>query len=56
MEQQRKMQSRGGSSRPQMESEVWKLLWKMRASAKVKNLGWRLGNNLLPTKDNLVRR
>jgi hypothetical protein len=57
MEQQRKMQLRGESSRPQMESEVWKCLWQMRAPAKVKNLWWRrLGNNLLPTKDNLVKK
>jgi hypothetical protein len=39
MEMQRKVQSRGESSRPQMESGAWKHLWQMGAPAKVKFFG-----------------
>jgi hypothetical protein len=50
------MQVRGESSRPRMESKVWKRLWQLQAPANVKNFYWRLGNNLLPTKGNLFKR
>jgi len=33
---------------------LWKLLWQIEAPAVLKNFAWKVGNNLLPTKANLV--
>ena len=38
------------------ESGVWKTLWKLPLTNAEKNFMWRACHNLLPTKDNLLRR
>ncbi|KAL9426929.1 hypothetical protein AB3S75_033667 [Citrus x aurantiifolia] len=38
------------------DSSVWKHLWRLDVSGKVKNLLWRAANNVLPTADNLRSR
>lgn len=37
-------------------SEVWKRLWKLKVPNAEKNFIWRACHNILPTKDNLMRR
>lgn len=36
--------------------QVWSKLWKLRVPNKIKVFGWRGCHNILPTRDNLVRR
>ncbi|XP_023921139.2 uncharacterized protein LOC112032606 [Quercus suber] len=45
-----------GSSNGQNRGLLWPRLWKLRLPNKIKLFGWRACHNILPTKDNLVRR
>lgn len=44
------------SSNAREEEVFWKNLWRLNASALVKNFVWKVGNELLPTKVNLYQR
>ena len=45
-----------GSSDGQNKGLIWSRLWKLRLPNKIKLFGWRACHNILPTKENLVRR
>ena len=45
-----------GSSDGQNRGLIWTRLWKFRLPNKIKLFGWRACHNILPTKENLVRR
>ncbi len=49
-------QERGESSNANELKVFWKRIWKLEVSAVVKNFVWKLGNNLLPTKELLVQK
>ena len=38
------------------DSEIWRILWKLPIQTAEKNFMWRVCHNLLPIKDNLLRR
>ena len=44
------------SSRGVSGSKVWAMLWKLKVPNKIKVFGWRVCQNILPTRDNLVHR
>uniref|UniRef100_A0A7N2RFA1 Reverse transcriptase zinc-binding domain-containing protein n=1 Tax=Quercus lobata TaxID=97700 RepID=A0A7N2RFA1_QUELO len=44
------------SSRGVCGSKVWTMLWKLKVPNKIKVFGWRVCQNILPTRDNLVHR
>jgi hypothetical protein len=45
-----------GASTQREESALWKTMWKLQFPNAAKNFFWRACHNLLPTKDNLLRR
>ncbi|KAL2900397.1 hypothetical protein RDABS01_025479 [Bienertia sinuspersici] len=45
-----------GSQRKDDCSKFWKLLWKAQMSQRWRNFCWKLAHNVLPTRDNLVKR
>lgn len=45
-----------GSSNQDTQRSFWKGIWRMRVPNKIKHFIWRVCNNALPTKCNLVRR
>ena len=45
-----------GSSTGQNRRLIWQRLWKLHLPNKIKIFGWRACHDMLPTKDNLVRR
>ena len=46
----------GECSRPSRGSHLWAKLWKLHVPNKIKIFGWRVCQNILPTKDALFRR
>lgn len=56
MEMTNRSQSRGECSYARDQTAVWKTIWSLGVSVVVKNFAWKVGNNLLPTKELLVQR
>ncbi|XP_023882197.1 uncharacterized protein LOC111994540 [Quercus suber] len=52
----KEMNGMEGSLNGQNRGLLWPRLWKLRLPNKIKLFGWRACHNILPTKDNLVRR
>ena len=44
------------ANNPLMSQEHWKKLWKMVASERVRMFLWKLGANVLPTRENMMHR
>ena len=46
----------GESSEQMAGGQVWRKLWKLHVSNKIKVFGWRACQDILPTRENLVKR
>jgi ribosomal protein L37AE/L43A len=56
MEMARREQEIGECSQAGEQQDIWKLIWKLKVLAMLKNFAWKVGANLLPTKTNMVSR
>jgi hypothetical protein len=53
---QRKSQGLGECSNANKEKKVWNNIWRLQASAVVRNFAWKVAHDLLPTKRNLYKK
>jgi hypothetical protein len=56
MEKARSVKEKGECSKKAIYSEVWKKIWKLKVPGVKKNFLWKVGNNILPTKENLYKK
>lgn len=55
LEKSRREQEQGESLNQGDAKNLWKLVWSLKVPSMLKNFMWKVGMNLLPTKDNLFR-
>nr|XP_023923148.1 uncharacterized protein LOC112034569 [Quercus suber] len=49
-------QNRGDYSNASLRNQVWRSIWQLKLPHKLRHFAWKVGRNILATKDNLIRR